>query len=89
MLFDARSMSMRPLVWVPGSGTLCWEHCCASGSSALAAWMAVQSGQDVCIRPAQPGGTPEIEARISDGRLSALRLSSRVRLDDAKTLEII
>lgn len=89
MLFDEAAMTLRPLVWVPGSGTLFWERSCASGSSALGAWLATRDAalQSLVLR--QPGGEICVEAQLCRGRLSSLSMSGTVKLFDAKTLEII
>ena len=89
MLFDEKAMALRPLVWVPGSGTLFWERSCASGSSALGAWLALRDAFSRRIVLRQPGGEIGAEAQVRDGRLCSLYMSGRVKLFDAKTLEII
>lgn len=89
MLWSPEGESLRPLVWVPGAETLCWERSCASGSSAVGAWAALSSGAGVSLSLKQSGGTLGVEAEISGGRIRSLRLSGQVRLGDTKTLEII
>lgn len=60
------AVSMRPLVYVPASETLVWEHGCATGSTALGYWLdSLDEGNNV-IEIHQPGGTMYI--RITDGR---------------------
>lgn len=63
-----------PLVYVPGADTLFWEHSCASGTSAVGAWLAKESGgeEEACLN--EPGGILRIKA---DGR--ELLLSGSVR----------
>lgn len=85
MLFEPEGMKLRPLVWVPGSGTLFWEHSCASGSSAVGTWLAQSSREPAKLSLHQPGGCIGISAH-PDG---SVRMSGCVRLFDAKTLEII
>lgn len=89
MLLDRESMSLRPLVWVPGAGTLCWERSCASGSCAVGAWLALSRGESLSLSLSQPGGRLSVEAEYSGARLRSLRMSGQVICDDAKTLELI
>lgn len=89
MLFDEEAMTLRPLVWVPGSGTLFWERSCASGSSALGAWLALRDAFSRRIVLRQPGGEIAVETQLAEGSLTGLSMSGCVKLFDAKTLEII
>ena len=50
------SLSMRPLVYIPASGTLFWENSCASGSCAAAFYLACESGRSVNLTLQEPGG---------------------------------
>jgi len=76
MLLDRKAKTLAPLVFVPAAGTLCWESSCASGTTAVGAWLAASSGRPVGLSLTQPGGTLEIAAD-ADGRLL---LSGTVRL---------
>lgn len=49
--------ALTPLVYIPGSDTLFWEHSCASGSCATGLYLASRKGASVAISLAQPGGT--------------------------------
>lgn len=82
MLFDPVLMRLRPLVYVPAAGTLCWESSCASGSCAVAASLAHERGENVSLSLSQPGGT--LLAEAAKGRL---RLGGSVRLGEAKSLK--
>ena len=52
--------SLKPLVYVPAADTLFWESACGSGTAAVGAWLAKESGRQVDIKLHQPGGTLEI-----------------------------
>ena len=62
------SLSMRPLVYVPGSGTLFWEHGCATGSTAAGWYRYYESGHAVSTEIKQPGGIIRVDA--ADGQIS-------------------
>ena len=53
---------LTPLVYVPGSGTLCWENSCASGSAAAAVAAAESNGEPVCLELEEPGGMLKVES---------------------------
>lgn len=88
MLYDSGKVSLRPLVYVPGANSLFWERSCASGTSAIGAWLAVGSGRDVSLALSQPGGTLSIDACLGSSGLSRLRLSGRVRLGAGECIKI-
>jgi len=88
MLFDPDTCTLRPLVYVPGAGSLFWEHSCASGTAAVGAAMALEKGKSVCLELKQPGGSLSIEAYWEAGCVCTLRLGGRVRLLTEKIIEI-
>ena len=53
---------MTPLVFAPGSGTLFWEHSCASGSSAVCMYLAKKEGRNVSLKLTQPGGILKVNS---------------------------
>ncbi len=76
MFLDREAGTMKPLVWVPAAGTLCWESSCASGTTAVGAFLYAKSGREIELPLKQPGGTLGINA-LADGRLL---LSGRISL---------
>ncbi len=75
MFLDREKKTMTPLVYVPGAGTLCWESSCASGTTAVGACLAAESGRDCILDLKQPGGTLGIRA-VPEG----LYLTGTVRI---------
>ena len=67
MILDEAAYRLSPLVYVPSAGTMFWENSCASGTSAVGAYLRERQGE-VRVSLAQPGGTLTIEAR-KDGEL--------------------
>ena len=63
MFLNREEESLTPLVYVPGAGTLFWENACASGTTAVGAFLAAKTGRPVNLRLKQPGGVLEIDAR--------------------------
>lgn len=88
MLFDEEQGTLSPLVCVPGADSLFWEHSCASGTSAVGAYMAVREGRDISLALRQSGGSLSIEAFCSGGRVTRLRLGGQVRLLPEKRIKI-
>lgn len=88
MLFDRDSSGLRPLVYVPGAGSLFWETSCASGSAAVAAALAEKEGRGLSLSISQPGGTLSIDLQYEKGKTSALRLGGQVKLLTGKKAEI-
>ena len=86
MFLDRERGILKPLVYVPFADTLFWESSCASGTTAVGAYLAAESGKAVCVPLKQPGGTLEIEAD-PDGKLvlkGTVRLvrQAAVQIDD-------
>ena len=76
MFLDRENRRLKPLVYVPEAGTLFWETSCASGTTAVGAYLAAESGETVCLPLAQPGGTLEITAEPE----GTLQLAGAVRI---------
>lgn len=55
---------IRPLVYVPGSGTLFWEHGCATGSTAIGWYRYHLDHRNISTEIRQPGGV--IHVHIAD-----------------------
>ena len=83
MLLDRDRGTLDPLVYVPAAGTLCWEHSCASGTTAVGAYLAAKAGP-VSLSLKQPGGTLTVEA----DRSGELYLTGKVRLIRRQSAEI-
>ena len=62
MFLDRENRALRPLVYVPAAGTLFWESSCASGTTAVGAFLAAETGGPVSLPLSQPGGTLAITA---------------------------
>ncbi len=76
MFLDRKERLLKPLVYVPTAETLFWESSCASGTTAVGAFLAAESACPVTLTLKQPGGTLKIDAR-PDG---SLLLSGTVRI---------
>lgn len=79
MLLNETDHLLTPLVWVSGADTLFWENSCASGTSAVGAWLARKARASIQRDLIQPGGILRIEAGTPSGGPSLLRLTGRVR----------
>ena len=76
MFLDRAQDTLTPLVYVPSAGTLFWENSCASGTTAVGAYLASESGKHVVKALRQPGGALTVDA-YPDG---ALTITGTVRL---------
>lgn len=68
MLVNRELTSLRPLVYIKDADTLVWESSCASGTTAVGAYLCKRDNEDKSFSFAEPGGTLTIEA-FTDGRL--------------------
>lgn len=68
---SAENVNIRPLVYVPGSDTLIWEHGCATGSTAVGFYrsQSAVSGSHTIIK--QPGGIIHVDATDGQPDLTA------------------
>ena len=62
MLFDPAACSLKPLVFIPAADTLVWENSCASGTGALGAYLADQTGREAMLTLTEPGGKLRVRA---------------------------
>ena len=83
MFLDRERGILKPLVYVPSADTLFWESSCASGTTAVGAYLAAEAGTAVRVPLKQPGGTLEIEAD-PDGKLILKGTVRLVRQADAE-----
>ena len=82
MFLDLRRGRLTPLVYVPAADTLFWETSCASGTTAVGAYLAEQGGfQEASLQ--QPGGV--LTVSYEAGRL---RLSGTVKIGAEKQIDI-
>jgi diaminopimelate epimerase len=85
MLLDEAAGRLRPLVYVPAVDTLFWESSCASGTTAVGAWLSTRCGGKIELKLTQPGGELSISADVT-GEKPHLRLGGQLRLGNIHTL---
>lgn len=76
MFLDPADLRLTPLVYVPAADTLCWENSCASGTTAVGAYLAAETGEAVMAELRQPGGSLTVEV----SRDGSCRLTGRVKI---------
>ena len=82
--------SMRPLVYVRGSGTMVWETACGSGSAAIGALEALRQGKGQTVTPVpQPGGIIRAEARAENGRICEVSITGFVPMGEETAERIL
>ena len=84
MFWDRDDELLTPLVYVPKADTLFWENSCGSGTAAVGAFLAKETGRRTAASLRQPGGVLGIDAS-PDG---TLRLKGTVRCLYEKSLTV-
>ena len=80
MLFDRAQSRLDPLVYVPGADTLFWESSCASGTTAVGAWLAHESGVPVSLKLREPGGELGISAIPAGASVGSANTAGELKL---------
>lgn len=80
MLLNEEERRLSPLVYVPGAKSLFWERSCASGTSAVGAYLALREGRNISVSLEQPGGSLSILAEYCGGAVSRLSMGGKVTL---------
>lgn len=86
LLLDEEASHLTPLVYVPSVGSLVWEHGCASGSAAVAAYLAYKAASDADVKLRQPGGTIRARARARD-EIYSLSICARTAFKTKKLID--
>ena len=77
MFCDEAAGSLEPLVYVASTDTAVWESSCASGTAAVAAYLACARGGDVSISLSEPCGVLSAEAVLRGGKVGSLKLTGK------------
>ena len=65
LFFNEEKLSMTPVVYVKDIGVPVWERSCASGTTAIGAYLALRTCGDVELAVDQPGGTSVVYTQSS------------------------
>lgn len=79
MLLSEDYSCITPLVYVPASDTLFRENSCASGTSAVGAWLAAKTGKDISLSFKEPGGI----LTVSSSPTGEVALTNQIRFINA------
>ena len=71
---------LEPFVYVASTDSAVWEGSCASGTTAVGAYMAFRDKESCKLSYTQPGGTLSVEAQYSDGALTSLLLTGSAEI---------
>lgn len=74
MFFDKKANSLTPLVYVASTDTAVWEGSCASGTSAVAAYLAELDGERADVTLSEPRGTVSASASYSGSQVRSLSM---------------
>ena len=77
MFFDRDKHTLTPLVYVASTDTAVWEGSCASGTAAVAAYLAELDGEYASVRLTEPRGTVSASATYSASQVRSLTMSNR------------
>ena len=75
MFFDKDKNTLTPLVYVESTGTAVWEGSCASGTAAVASYLAELDGEYASVCLFEPRGKLSAEAACSGSQVTSLKLS--------------
>ena len=75
MFFDKDKSTLTPLVYVESTGTAVWEGSCASGTAAVASYLAELDGEHASVCLFEPRGRLSAEAVCSGSQVTSLKLS--------------
>ncbi|MDO4815063.1 MAG: hypothetical protein Q4A83_00465 [Bacillota bacterium] len=88
MFWDKADGLLNPYVYVSTTGTAVWESSCASGSTAVAIYLAVTAGQNKSVSLLQPGGRISVEVDCKHGIISDIRLSGNANITSRYSVSI-
>jgi len=74
------SARITPFVCVKASGTKVWERGCGSGSAALGAYLAHNSGGNVKMDIVQPGGVIMVEVCVAEGNITGISIEGKIEI---------
>lgn len=83
MLLNEEKSELKPLVYARDANTLFWESSCASGTSAVGAYLAHKNKKPVSVKLNEPGGTLCVFADESK-----IILSGKVKVEKYTEIEI-
>jgi len=89
ILTDEAEHTIRPLVYVPASGTLVWEQGCGSGSAAYGVYCAFGQRRSVSVGVRQPGGVITAAVGWEKDRVTGLAITGQAVIEETKTLEVL
>lgn len=72
--------TLKPYVYVRSTDTAVWESSCASGTTAVAAYLAAKAGKSVSVTLENPGGTLSVKAEYSGDAISSLLLTGSAEI---------
>ena len=88
MFYDEAAGSLEPLVYVESTDTAVWESSCASGTAAVAAYLACARGGDARISLREPCGVLSAEAGLRGGKVCSLTLTGKAVIVGKNMAEI-
>lgn len=80
--------TLKPYVYVRSTDTAVWESSCASGTTAVCAYLAAKSGKSQSVALRNPGGTLAVRAELSGGVLTALELTGSAEITGMQSIYI-
>ena len=88
MFLNEGAKKLEPLVYVASTNTIVWENSCASGTSAVAAYLASAKKRSVSVSLQQPGGILSAEAEYKDGAVRRIRLTGAAVIEDKAEIDV-
>ena len=80
--------TLKPYVYVRSTDTAVRESSCASGTTAVCAYLAKKSGKSQSITLSNPCGELSVNAELSDGALTALLLTGSAEITGKHSISV-
>ena len=88
MFFDKAKNTLEPFVYVASTDTAVWETSCASGTSAVAAYVAKLKRHSVSLSLRQAGGVLTAQAEYSANDVRRIRLTGSAVIEGKFEIEL-
>lgn len=79
LLWDDKTEQLEPLVCLKNT-SLIWERGCGSGTSAIGAYLAMETKKDITLECSQPGGMMGVKVKVENREITSLQVSGHVSI---------
>lgn len=76
--YTKNTYELTPLVYVPGCKRAVWEKGCGLGAASVAACLAWENQESLCVKISQPGGGIRVWAELEDNKICHLAIALNI-----------